>query len=91
MPRISLGISASVGRELFLELRRESDRTSFHGRPFSQSLLKTFVIPQMDVWVDGRTQLFAATELNALGSYPWQCSFIPLREPTSAPTGHLLP
>ena len=78
-------------RELFRDLRSETCRIYFHGRPYSPSFLKTFVILKLDVWVDGRTQLFAATELNALGSYQWQCSFIPLREPTSAPSGHLLP
>ena len=77
--------------ELFLELRIESGRTNLHGRSSSKSLLKTFVILKMDVLVDDRTQLFAATELHALGSYQWQCSFTPLREPTSAPSGHLIP
>lgn len=71
MPRISLCMSKKFvlgDRELLLELRIESCRTNFHGRPCSPSLLKTFVILKMDVWVDGRTQLFAVTELNALGS-----------------------
>ena len=94
MPRISLCILNPFvlgNRELFLELRIESGRTNLHGRYSSKSLLKTFVILKMDVLVDDRTQLFAATELHALGSYQWQCSFTPLREPTSAPLEHLIP
>ena len=50
-------------RELFRVLRVQSYRTNFHWRPFSKSFLKTFVIVKMDVVVDGRTQLVAATEL----------------------------
>lgn len=72
MPRISLCMSEKFvlgDQELLLELRIESCRTNFHGRPCSPSLLKTFVILKMDVWGDDRTQLFAVTELNALGSY----------------------
>ena len=50
-------------RELFRGFRIQSCHANFHWRPFSKSFLKTFVIVKMDVLVDGRTQLAAATEL----------------------------
>lgn len=50
-------------QELFRVLRVQSCYANFHWRPYSKSLLKTFVIVKMDVLVDGRTQLAAAIEL----------------------------